>query len=260
MIVDYHLHTEMSDGKGIFEDYIKQAIKKSIDEIGFSDHINLKNAIWSMKLNNVNYYFKRLSKLRSNEKLVKIKIGAEMDFDPKKLKETFEFLKKYKFDYVIGSVHLIKNWCITNEKELYLWKKHNVDFVYKNYYESIQKMAKSKVFDIVGHFDVIKKFNFKPEKDNTDIVIETLQIIKKSKMCLEINTSGLKHPCQEIYPGKKILDMCFDMGIKITLGSDSHLPIDVGYDFKKTLYILKNIGFEKIVVFENRKPKEVELG
>ncbi|MEM5777007.1 MAG: histidinol-phosphatase HisJ family protein [Candidatus Aenigmatarchaeota archaeon] len=259
MIIDYHIHTEFSDGKGIFEDYINQAMKKKIDEIGFSDHFNFKNPKWSMKIENIDVYLSRILKLKSENEL-SIKAGIEMDFNPEKIKQTIQFLKKYKFDYVIGSIHYIKNWCIDDEMELGKWKQKDIDGVYKKYYNLVQQMAKTKIFDIVGHLDVVKKFNLKPKKDISDILDETIQTISESKMCIEINTSGLRKPCKETYPEEKIVKMCFEKGIKITLGSDSHMPDELSADFDKTIKMLKNIGYEKIVIFKNRKPKEIELG
>ena len=46
MLLDYHIHTSLSDGNEKHEKYINVALKKGISEIGFSDHIDLKNPNW----------------------------------------------------------------------------------------------------------------------------------------------------------------------------------------------------------------------
>ena len=42
----------------------------------------------------------------------KVKFGIEIDFFPGKEKEIKEFIDRYPFDYVIGSVHWIDQWGI----------------------------------------------------------------------------------------------------------------------------------------------------
>jgi len=182
-----------------------------------------------------------------------------VDFVPSQTSKISELLKNYQFDYLIGSVHFIGDWCIDSDKEINEWNKRNVDEVYEKYYKLVQKMAKFNFFDIVGHIDIVKKFNFFPVNDIDDIISETLGVIGKYGLCLDVNTSGLRKPCQEIYPNKKILEICFDNGIPITFGSDAHTPEHVGADFDKAVKLVRDAGYETITSFTKRKARQVEI-
>jgi len=79
-------------------------------------------------------------------------------------------------------------------------------------------------------------------------------------MCVEINTAGLRKPCHEVYPSEKLITICFDNGLPITLGSDAHTPQEVGADFDKAAALLRKIGYVEIVRFSDRHREFVEFG
>jgi histidinol-phosphatase (PHP family) len=159
----------------------------------------------------------------------------------------------------VGSVHFIGDWLIDSEEQIYEWKRRDIDHVYQQYFSLVQNMAKSGLFDIVGHLDLVKKFNFRPKNDISGLMLETIEIIGKSKMCVEVNTGGLRKPCHEIYPSENLIKTCFDHGLPITLGSDAHSPQEVGADFDKTADFLRKIGYTEIVRFTRRKREFVRL-
>ncbi len=78
-------------------------------------------------------------------------------------------------------------------------------------------------------------------------------------MCIEINTSGLRKPARELYPGREILAMAKELGIPLTLGSDAHQPDDVGRDFDVAYPLLKEFGNGEIATFTKRKRTMVRL-
>ena len=162
-------------------------------------------------------------------------------------------------DYLMGSVHHIGNWLIDSEKQVEEWKRRDVDQVYKQYFDLVQALVKTRLFDIVGHLDLVKKFNFRPKCDLNDLLLETVKTIGKSGMCIEVNTGGLRKPCREVYPSKGLLKMCFDIGLPITFGSDAHSPEDVGTGFEKAAHLVKAIGYDEIVRFTKRKRDFVKL-
>ena len=258
VLIDYHIHTVFSDGTKDLSDYVDEAVKRKIDEVGFSDHVNFKKVDWSMNLTDLPNYVNKITQLKRTSK-ISIKMGLEVDFVPFKMNKLMRMINKFDFDYLVGSVHFIGEWGFDDEKQMYKWKRKNVDEVYQQYFELVQNMAKSGLFDIVGHLDLVKKFDFRPKKDISGLLLETVEIISGSKMCVEVNTSGLRKPCREIYPSEKLIKMCFDKGLPITLGSDAHSPEEVGADFDKAVDLLKKIGYVEIVRFTKRNRESVEL-
>ena len=258
MRIDYHMHTTYSDGRRHLIEYVAEAEKKEIDEIGFSDHIYLEKRQWSMAHANLPKYVSDIQTLRGKFS-ISIKTGLEVDFIPDQMGNLMYLIKQWNPDYLIGSVHHIGYWLLDSEREIEEWKKRKVDQVHTQYFGLVQVMARTQLFDIVGHLDLVKKFGHRPKSDLTDLMLRTVETIGKSGMCVEINTSGLRKPCQEIYPSEKLLKMCLDNSIPITFGSDAHSPEDVGNGFDQAVALVRRVGYEEITRFTQRKRDSVSL-
>lgn len=251
-MIDYHIHTDFSDGKDTHEACLRIAAQYDMTEIGFSDHICLNYPHWAVKQENLLPMKEEIRKIKNIEGLpFKVKFGAEVDYLPGREKETRELLEKMKFDYVIGSVHFINGWNFDTDPSNYSDK--NIDKLYLEYFELLRQAASSGLFDIIGHADVIKKFAYYPSFKLSKIYKETAKIFKKSDVVVELNTSGLTKPCKEYYPSDELLKLCRKEKVPVTLGSDAHCAIDISRDFNKAVIYLKSIGYKQIAAFENRR-------
>jgi histidinol-phosphatase (PHP family) len=252
------MHTTYSDGKDSYMSYLAEARMKDLAEIGFSDHITLAPVDWCVDEIDFPVMRENLRNLCNEfSEDVQVRFGLEVDYFPDKEEELRQIIAYFPVDYVIGSVHFIGDWNFDIDKSLY--GKWPNDEVYKNYFELIQKAAKSGLFDIVGHFDLIKKLRCWPENDQTHLYEETLKIIKEADLVLELNTSGLDRPCAEFFPNHKILELAYKHGVPITLGSDAHAPNQVGRHFNTAINLLKEVGYTKISRFRNRNRSEIEI-
>jgi histidinol-phosphatase (PHP family) len=259
MLIDYHIHTAMSgDAKGDFADCVKFARDRGLAEIGFSDHFHLKKQSYSMSYETLAQY---VEKMRAYKESIDfpVKLGLEVDFIPNREGEIEKATKLEGFDYIIGSVHFINNWGFDDPKYEAEYQKWNIDDLNRTYFSLVQQCAKSKLFNIIGHVDLIKKFGYKPKTDMTDILTETTEIFKKTKVCVEVNTGGLRAPCREIYPSRPLLKMCFNHGVPITLGSDAHTPEHVGKDFDQALALIREVGYKNIAKFTHRRLEPVNI-
>ncbi|GAG76691.1 unnamed protein product, partial [marine sediment metagenome] len=135
--------------------------------------------------------------------------------------------------------------------------------LYLEFYNTLQDMIKTPTFDfdIVTHFDLPKKFNKRVENNKLimEKVVETLELIKKRNLTVEINTSGLRKEIKEQYPSEEIIREMYDLDIPILLGSDAHQPKEIAYKFKETTNLLKNIGYNQLVHFEKRKRSYLDI-
>jgi len=258
MRLDYHMHTTFSDGRSEMAEFVDEAVRKGIDEIGFSDHIFLRKEDWSMDWADLTKYVSSISELNTTSQ-ISIKAGLEVEFVPCGMEGLMEMINRFDFDYLMGSVHYIGDWQFDNEKQIEEWKRRDVTQVYEQYYDLVQTMAKTQLFDFVGHLDLVKKFNHRPNRDIQDLLLETVKTIGKSGMCIEVNTGGLRKPCREVYPSEKLLKICFDNGLPITFGSDAHSPEDVGADFDKAVNLARRVGYVEMVRFTKRNRDFVEL-
>jgi len=256
LIVDYHLHTKASpDGSGDFADFIGEAQKRAIDEIGFSEHLLDRPARLTDFMES---YVENLMRIRKSS-AIPMKLGAEVDFFPDEVETIGEFLKKYPFDYVIGSVHFVEGWPVDSFKNMKLYFREDIMHVYEEYFEVIRRLCKSRLFDVLGHADIVRIFGIRPKADRTGILEATAQAISDNDLCVEINTAGLFRPCAEIYPSKQFLKMLEKRGVSVTLGSDAHRPEHVGRSFDKALSLMKEVGYDSICTFEKRKRENVRI-
>ncbi|MFH1613363.1 MAG: histidinol-phosphatase HisJ [bacterium] len=262
-MIDYHIHTKLcGHAQGEMEEYVEKAIELNLQEIGFSDHLpllHIKNPTLSMSEKELPLYVKKVHYLQKKYTQIKIKLGIEVDFIPEKKDEIQKLINQYDFDYVYGSVHFVKDFMIDHPDHANRFKTENILNIYQNYFHTIQEAAKSHLFDIIAHIDVIKKFNYRPCEDITKLLEETIHILKKNNIIIEMNTSGLRKPCQEIYPDFNLLKICQEKKVNITLGSDAHKKEEVGFAFDEAINLLKKAGYKKLATFEKRKIKLISL-
>jgi len=268
MLVDYHLHTYFSGhARGELEEYVKVAKEKGLAEIGFADHLplyflpeNKRERELAMTSEELSFYFQKVKQIQNSYPELPIKLGLEADFIPDKEKELEDILSQWELDYVLGSVHFIGDWGFDQSRYLSEFRKREINKVYQQYFHLIQEASLSGEFDILSHLDLIKKFDFRPTEDITDLLRETVATIRKADVCVEINTSGLRKPVQEIYPERQLLSLCYEYGVPITLGSDAHQPEEVGKDFDQALCLAQEVGYRELVVFSRRQRQVLPLG
>ncbi len=233
-------------------------------EIGISDHYIPER--FKDKLDKPPAYeklsdcVKKVCDLKEKTKdTIKLKVGVEVDFIPGFEDEIKDALKGLPFDYIIGSVHFIDGWAFDNPKYIMEYQKWDSVKLYEKYFTAVQACAESKLFDVIGHPDLIKKFGCKPKTDITDLYVAAAKVFKDNGVCIEVNTSGLRHPCKEMYPDKRFLKLCYDEGVQITFGSDAHTPEVIGMDFDKALSLVKEVGYESVTTFTGRRKQLKEV-
>lgn len=255
MLVDLHNHTKRCNhANGECEEYVLAAIAQGVDIFGFSDHAPMKfDEAYRMGLDEVDDYRREVLDLRAKYRdKIDIRIGFEVDFI-----SGMEYLIEPKVlncevDYLIGSVHFLDDWGFDNPAYIGEYAKRDMGEVWRAYLESIAQMAQSGLFEIVGHFDLLKVFNHKPPKSAEPHIFRALEAIKSSGMAIEINTAGLRKDIAEAYPSEDILRMCLRLGIPITFSSDAHALAQVGFGRDDAIQMAKRIGFKECVAFKNR--------
>ena len=252
MTPDYHTHTSFSDGISSHSSYLNQANYAGIDELGFSDHFSIIDSHWTVKEEDRSGMQEQVMAIKKSHDLpVRIRFGAEIDYIPGKEGNILALIRHLPLDYVIGSVHFIGNWNFDTDPRGFHGK--NIDSLYEQYYNTVRMAILSGLYDIIGHIDLIKKFNYYP---NTDPVLwykKIIRSLKKMKTVVELNTSGLNKPCSEFYPDEIFLQQCFQANIPVTLGSDAHEANQIGQYFEQAKELLKNIGYRKLATFYRRK-------
>ena len=114
-------------------------------------------------------------------------------------------------------------------------------------------MVRSRLFDIHGHPDLIKKFAFAPSGDLRCFYGPVIEALAETDGVIEINTAGWHKPCAEQYPSREFLEMAAQAGVGLTINSDAHAPAEVGRDFAKAHALAAEVGFTGTVRFKKRQ-------
>lgn len=257
MIVDYHMHTPLCrHAVGEPEAYARRALELGIEEIGFSDHCPMPASYdpdWRMSPAEYPTYIDMVRRCQKAFPQLSIKLGLEADYHPGTEDFVRDVIAANPFDYVIGSIHYLGDWAFDNPDHTRGFEKQDLHKIYSQYYGLVEKLAATRMFDIVGHPDVIKKFGHRPTTDYEPLERRALEAVAKAGMALDVNTSGLARPAKEIYPSLRILKMARSMGIDITFGSDAHDPRRVGDCFAQAVAQAKEAGYTQFRRYAQRR-------
>ncbi len=251
--VDLHNHTYLCNhATGTMEEYVLKAIEKKIDVFGFSEHAPMDfDKEYRMPFEKKEFYESSILSLKEKYKNdIEILLAYEIDF----MQNTpmMDEILNSKVDYLIGSVHFLDGWGFDNPEFIGGYENRDINKIWQDYFDTIEQMAKSQLFDIVGHLDLIKIFKFLPNKDIKTIALKAMKTIKKSNMVLEINTAGIRKPIAEAYPSKELLELSFELDVPITFSSDAHSIEQIGYKYEEVVKLAKSIGYKKCIYFKNR--------
>ncbi len=258
---DLHNHTLYSHGRHTPRQMWQAAQKKGIELFGFSEH-----SPRPLHYTYTQEYRDRLTKyfpqyVREVQELQrefpgKILFGMEMDWFDAELDFIQKSLAEYDFDYLIGSVHFLRQWGFDDQASH--WQCFSVEECYEHYtqyFKTLTHMAHSGLFHIAAHLDLIKIFSVNifhqwiAQANNLLLVAEALTAMKQQGMALEISSAGLRKMCSEIYPCKEIMTLAADMHLPISFASDAHNVQDVAADFDKLEAYARSYGYKHSVWF-----------
>jgi histidinol-phosphatase (PHP family) len=262
-MIDYHTHTELcGHATGTVQEYIESAIAKGLREIGFSDHApmpeKLRSGI-SMSPGEVESYIGAIESARDRyDGRIAVRVGMEVDYP---LMDSFDrrYCTDPRIDYLIGSCHFIDGWPFDHPDYIDGYKKRHIDDIYRKYFEILRSMAGSGLFNIVGHFDIVKKFGFRSGREFRHIIEDIAMALAANDVAVEINTAGLGHPAGELYPSEEIIAILFRHNVPLTLGSDAHAPERVGNLFPRALEAVTRAGYRKLSGFKKRTRYDIPI-
>ena len=253
MLANYHTHTTFCDGKNTPEEIVLYAIEKGIGSLGFSGHGNTPfDQRYCMK--DTVGYIKEISRLKEKygEK-IQIYCGVEED--------AFSYVKRSDFDYIIGSCHYLKvgeKYYPVDSSHDYL-KRAVEAFDYdtvklaESYYSAFVSYIAERKPDVVGHFDLITKFDeigeplFLSSPEYKAIAEKYMQTASDNDVIFEVNTGAIARGLRTApYPAENLLYILKKKDCKLILSSDSHEVATFDFYFAETEKLLRGIGFEYV--------------
>lgn len=250
---DYHIHSTYSDGKAAPEEYIAGAVAEGLSEIGFSEHLSLfcENQAWCMDPMKTDVYIGHIQSLKKSTGSLLIKTGLEIDFIPGKEKEIGQFLDNLELDYRIGSVNYLGKASVDSGKEFYEGK--DIDELYYSYFDLVIQAVSSRLYDIIGHCDLIRIYNYRPSFNPEPLYRKLARAMKLSDVAFELNTNGRNRPFADFYPDRRFLNIFSDEKVAVCVNSDAHSPARVGQYFNEAYSLLRSAGFSEMASFSSRK-------
>lgn len=205
------------------------------------------------------------AKEKWREQGVTLKLGVEADYFIGGEEELAALLDGHPWDFVIGSVHFVDGWGFDNPQTEYIFKRMDEAVLKKHYqrfFETVEGMIASNLFDFVAHLDNFKVFNYKvQDKVFLDTAYKRIaKALITTNTATEIN-AGLyyRYPVKEMCPSPRFLQTLLAYGVEFTVSSDAHFPDDLGKFTFENAQQLKNAGVSSLVTFNQREKQYIEI-
>jgi len=269
MLVDCHMHTPFcGHAVGDPAEFAMAALEKGLELITFTCHIPMEweafgQAGIRMRRDQVDDYVAQIRNTAEQMKPLGLEvlcgIEAEVFPDEAHLRPMDEILAAYDFDFVLGSLHaqcqsygqwLTKNKVKDDAMRVDSYFRHLIDGVQSGRYDSMSHPDVIRTYGVVAEFEPAA---------HEEVIRAFLQTLVDEDVCMEVNTSGLTKGAFEVHPDPLILDWASETGVKLTIGSDAHLPASVGQFFETVLPLLESKGFTELHYFRQRKPVAIPL-
>jgi histidinol-phosphatase (PHP family) len=274
MLTDYHVHLR-PDEDGTEPEryftrenvgrYLRAAGEAGIEELGASEHVHRFRqalSVWDHPFwlrsarDDLDAYadFVRATPLR---------LGIEMDYVAGREERIANLLGAYDFDYVIGSVHFVRDKAV--DYDVWdIWRSvSDPDRVWGLYFEALAEAARSGLYDILAHPDLIKVWGParpRPARDPRFHYEPAVEAIGESGIAVEVSTAGLRKPARELYPSRAFAEMCVEAGATFSLSSDAHVPEHIGFAYDRAVEAMSDWGIGEVAVFEGRERRVEPLG
>ena len=266
LLANYHVHSDYCDGRNTIEELVIAGVNAGFVSMGLSSHFPLPFPNdWTMKETNIEAYFKEILRLKEKyASVIELYCGMEIDYfiDRQDIRELAKEVMP-RLDYTIMSIHTLgvtdgddvsyidesrENFTLGIKK----YFRNDVQEYIVDYYEGIAKMVSMYKPDILGHIDLIKKFNqdnfFFNENDTwyQKIVTQCLDRIAATETLIEINTgANMRTTGVGRYPSDWMIPEMLKRNISITIGGDSHTSNGIANDYKETEEYLINCGYKE---------------
>lgn len=253
MLTNYHTHTTFCDGQSTVEEVVRSAIAKGFDAIGFSGH-GYTDFDYTYCMMDMDAYLAEIRRVAEKyKKEIEVYAGVEEDASYP--------LPRDKFDYILGSSHYYRvdhiyypidsNYgCLEKCKEIY---ENDALRMAEDYYRTFSTYINTYRPDIIGHFDLITKFEeqhpfFFVTDEYRDIAVRYALEAAKSGSIFEVNTGAISRGYRTTpYPHEDILHALKTAGARVMITADSHAADTIGFAFDDARHLLREVGFTSSV-------------
>ena len=265
-LADCHNHTSCSpDSDADLGLILVQAARMGLSMVCTTDHLDLvsRDGVlwddwdWTPHLEQHRYWREHAPEG------VELCFGGEVNVPHQFPERCRRLVEQVPLDLVVGSAHNMTGRY--GRQDFALWDYRDEDTCHRaldEYFDGLLAMSGLDFIDVMAHIPYTLRYM--NARDGNHVTLERyydrLEVILKNLICrgagMEVNTNRGK--VLEVY--RPILQMYRDLGGEIvTLGSDSHLPEDIGKGIKGAALLLKELGFRYYTVYRRRRPEFIPL-
>jgi len=275
MLTDYHVHLRPDEPGTTAELYFSEenaaryraaADAAGIAELGVSEHIHRftqaleiwRHPSWVEEAeDDLGDYCDYLAGAG-------LRVGIEADWIHGAEERIAGVLDPHDFDYVLGSVHFLGEFTVDWDR-WDVWDAYSgdPDRVWERYFTELAAAARSGLFDVMAHPDLVKVWGAArpgPQRDPRHYYEIAVEAFLAGDVAAEVSTAGLRKPVGELYPAPAFAEMLAEAGVPLTISSDAHVPEHVGYEYDRALELFEAIGVGEIAVYEGRRRRMERIG
>jgi histidinol-phosphatase (PHP family) len=275
LLTDYHVHLRTDEPENTAarfftaanaERYREAATERGIAELGVAEHIYRFTAameIWQHP------FWRQYARDDLDDycgfvrEETDLRLGIEMDFVPASEDRIANVLDGRDWDYVVGSVHFLRDYSLDTEDYSIWGAGESADRIWRRYFETVAQSALSGLYDIIGHPDLVKVWGSAtpvPDRDPRYFYEPAVEAFAEAGVAVELSTAGWRKPVGEQYPAVPFLEMLVDAGCPLALSSDAHAPDQLGFEYERAVELLESLGVREIAVFEGRRRRMEPIG
>src|SRR5213082_1838773 len=251
LVCDYHTHPQghrvQPYTPELLQPWADSARKIGLRDIAFTDHDRYHAGI----------DFDEIDRLRDKNVDLKIRAGVELDNDPIHSGAGRKWIEQHwdKLDFVLGSVHFLDRDQMFDSVPAgaQQFEGRDIDCVYADYFRRVREMAATGLIDCLAHLDLVKIHGHRPRAPVTELVEETLELIRARNLAIELSTAGWRKPVNELYPSDEIILFAMEKKIPFTIASDAHSWAQLGENYERLGQKITSFGLREVCVYEKHE-------
>lgn len=250
--LDSHLHTDLSPDSDVPIDvYCAAAVERAIPELAITDHVDFNPAAPAYRF--ASFEMRERSVREAAERWagrVTVRFGVEITYETRREAEIRDHLARHRYDYVIGSVHVMTYSPYTPATVARFVEGKSLPEIVRPYFDEVLDAIRSGLFDTIGHLDYVKRYLL-PHRAPAEFAAAPelyeplLHALVEGGVGLEMNTSGLRQSPAETYPPAAVVSRFRELGGRaVTVGSDAHRAGSFAYGLAAGYGAVEAAGLE----------------
>ncbi len=254
-IVDYHAHSNYSDGRFLWS-MASAAADAGFEAVGFADHctVSERDAMQRtrarMGFNLDRTYERRREGIASLDDRFDLTVydAVEMDYDPRDEAEIEAFLADAGFDYAVGSVHYLEDVNVHFEGYFAAKSDEERAALADRYVDKLVALVESELFAVAAHPDLLERNPAFRGLFSRDHYVRVAEAFAGSRTVPEINAGRVLDDYGDFHPTAEFLDVLLDHGVDVTLGTDSHAPDELAPRARELQRVVDEYGIDPVRV------------